>query len=170
MPRCGADYWDLIRTPAGGTPEEPLTGMSRIAGVPDPEDWWAWHTLAQKLHEQASAQFKRLGDVEAAKLGGKTWPEWNRNITAQNELHAAWEAMGSFWTTSPTNGIPQAIRVCESAVCLLEGVDKSLAVYGEASHVSPTAAPATLGEKAIGWALLAGLGFLVWKADQSGDE
>lgn len=163
MARCGADYWSLIRTPAGGTPEEPLTGMAKIAGVADPEDWWAWHTLANKLHDKASEEFRRLGDVEAKKLGGSKWPEWNKNISAQNALHEAYSAMGGFFTTSPTNGIPQAIEVCEAAVCLMEGVDRSLAIYGESSRVEPKAPEATLGEKAIGWGLVLGLGYLVYR-------
>lgn len=169
MARCGADYWELIRTSYGGTPEEPLSGLSKVAGIAGPEDWYAWHSLAETLHDRAEDQFRRLGEVESEKLGGKNWPEWNRNIAAQNDLHAAWEAMGSFWTTSATNGIPQAIRVCEAAVCLMEGVDRSLAVYGESSMVAKGPIKATTMDTVIAVGILGAIAFAVYKADKAED-
>ncbi len=168
MARCGAKYWDLIVTSRGGTPEEPLTGVLGAVSFPSLEDWWSWHELATRLYTQANEQMARLAGVEAkGRIPGNGWPEWNKNIVAENEMEARHGEMGSFWGSSPQEGIPKAVALCEAAVCLMEGLDTSLAVYGESSHVEPGPKAPSIFDNVWGLLLIGAIGYGVYKLDSS---
>lgn len=173
MAECGETYWHMIKTGLGTTPSQPFWAIGAMLGVASIEDWNAWHDLAEKLYEQANAALKRLGDIETAK--GKGFPKWNAAIAQQNTMWASREAMGSFWTKSPSEGVPLAIDVCKQAVCLLEIVDEGLASYGHKTTPGTKKDPekkgffAQLMADALPYVFVGGAGYLLYRGLKSGD-
>lgn len=168
MAACGESYWGLIKTGLGTTPESPFWALGAMLGVASPEDWNAWHGLAERLYAQANEAYKRLGAVEEAK--GEGFPKWNAILPQQHATWSALKAMGSFWEHSPSEGVPLAIDVCKQAVCLLEMSDEALASYGKKPSPAGVKPKEPKGwfssavDAVVPYALIAGVGFLAYRS------
>lgn len=172
MAACGDAYAGMIKTSLGTTPSEPYYAIGKLTGIPSIEDWAAWRKLAEQLYKRAQEAFDHLGAVETRR--GRGFPKWNSIVEPMNEAHKLEHDLGGFFTTSPADGIPQAMRLCEQSVCVLQLVDEALESLGELKTVSDATNPPE-PTKWSDWILPAlfvgGIGYAAYRSARStGDE
>lgn len=165
-------YLAMLKTGRGTTYDKPwwdvLGGVAPEDGIAGPLDYADWRAVAERLVRAMYQKVEAVGEAEQRKGAG--YPNWNRLQPQAATLWNAWLELPHPLFAASSTEAPKARDISYEAACVLENADEALVRMGVKTSTPAVPSTGQGGGGWVGYAMLAGVGYVLYREWKGGDE